>query len=122
MLMTAKSKTDSYGDWWNAILDDDENAMFDDYRASAKMEILLDILMECQVRDECLLVFSQSTEVLTTVEHFLNSGKWGKWKKGEDYFRLDGSTPSKVRKIICKVFGSDKQREGKYPNARLLSV
>lgn len=40
--------------------------------ASSKMRVLLEIINNFGVK-ECLLVFSQSTEVLETVQYFINA-------------------------------------------------
>jgi transcriptional regulator ATRX len=61
-----------------------------------------------------VLVFSQSLLSLDLIEAFLKlendtrkSGKpefFGTWVNGQDYFRMDGSTPPDVRKKWCSFF------------------
>lgn len=75
------------------------------------------------------MVFSQSLYSLDVIEHFLNvideqtqkdplhSSFTGSWTQGQDYFRLDGSTPVESRNAFCKHFNSPAN-----PRARLFLI
>lgn len=75
------------------------------------------------------LVFSQSLYSLDVIEHFLNhideqtqqnsacASFTGSWSLGQDYFRLDGSTPVEQRNSACKHFNSASN-----PRARLFLI
>lgn len=75
------------------------------------------------------LVFSQSLYSLDVIEHFLNyideqtqhnsaaAAFTGSWSLGQDYFRLDGSTPVEQRNSSCKHFNSPSN-----PRARLFLI
>lgn len=118
MLKTAQSKIDTYGDWWSEVLDDDDRRVFDSSVSSAKIDLLSSLLFEFLDRDESVLIFSQGTEVIKTVEHFLE--EWGECKKGVDYFCLVGNTSRKIRKQICVAFSSDNKRGNMYKKARFV--
>lgn len=78
--------------------------------------LLFSILSECNACGDKLLVFSQSIGTLNVIEKFLSMitentknsqlgkspfGRFtGEWTKGRDYFRLDGSTSTEIRKKI----------------------
>lgn len=75
------------------------------------------------------MVFSQSLYSLDVIEHFLNQideqthnnstvGSFtGSWSLGQDYYRLDGSTPVEQRNAACKRFNSASN-----PRARLFLI
>ncbi|KAL6842436.1 hypothetical protein ACP4OV_027863 [Aristida adscensionis] len=92
--------------WWEDLLD--ENTFMEaDY--SGKMILLLDILSKSSELGDKLLVFSQSLTTLDLVEFYLSKlqrkGKEGKhWKRGKDWYRLDGSTPSSDRQNLVETF------------------
>lgn len=74
-------------------------------------------------------MFSQSLYSLDVIEHFLNyideltqqnaacASFTGSWTLGQDYFRLDGSTPVEQRNAACKHFNSPSN-----PRARLFLI
>jgi len=92
--------------WWEELLD--ENTYMEaDY--SGKMTLLLDILSKSSELGDKVLVFSQSLTTLDLVEFYLAklqiNGKEGKhWKRGKDWYRLDGSTPSSERQNLVEMF------------------
>ncbi|KAI4350074.1 hypothetical protein L6164_010597 [Bauhinia variegata] len=92
--------------WWNDLLHE-KNYKELDY--SGKMVLLLDILtMSSDVGDK-VLVFSQSIPTLDLIELYLSRlpqrGKQGKcWKKGKDWYRLDGRTESSERQKLVERF------------------
>jgi transcriptional regulator ATRX len=105
--------------WWNQFLQDDQE--LDDVLLGSKMVLLMDILKECAMIGDKLLVFSQSILSLDLIEEFLerihneNETKkksdddalddaLGTWVPGKDYYRMDGSTAAETRKIWCKFF------------------
>ncbi|XP_062144100.1 protein CHROMATIN REMODELING 20 isoform X4 [Alnus glutinosa] len=93
-------------DWWNDLL---HESNFKELDYSGKMVLLLDILtMSSDVGDK-VLVFSQSIPTLDLIELYLSrlprSGKRGKfWKKGKDWYRLDGRTESSDRQKLVERF------------------
>ncbi|CAN6293341.1 unnamed protein product [Urochloa humidicola] len=92
--------------WWEELLD--ENTYME-AEYSGKMILLLDILLKCSELGDKVLVFSQSLTTLDLVEFYLSKlqikGKEGKhWKRGKDWYRLDGSTPSSDRQNLVEMF------------------
>ncbi|TKV98593.1 hypothetical protein SEVIR_9G569700v4 [Setaria viridis] len=76
---------------------------------SGKMILLLDILSKSSELGDKVLVFSQSLTTLDLVEFYLSKlqikGKEGRhWKRGKDWYRLDGSTPSSDRQNLVEMF------------------
>lgn len=88
------------------------------------MILLMDILKECELMGDKVLVFSQSLLSLDLIEEFLakmdhlkrggggskkestdmERGFLGSWIHGHDYLRLDGSTQAETRKRWCNYF------------------
>ncbi|TVU30471.1 hypothetical protein EJB05_22097, partial [Eragrostis curvula] len=92
--------------WWEDLLD--ENTYME-ANYSGKMILLLEILSKCSELGDKVLVFSQSLTTLDLVEFYLSKlqikGKDGKlWKRGKDWYRLDGSTPSSDRQNLVERF------------------
>ncbi|EXB93143.1 Transcriptional regulator ATRX-like protein [Morus notabilis] len=92
--------------WWNNLLHEKSYKEID---YSGKMVLLLDILaMSSNVGDKAL-VFSQSILTLDLIELYLSKlsrpGEKGKfWKKGKDWYRLDGRTESSERQKLVESF------------------
>ncbi|XP_076906462.1 protein CHROMATIN REMODELING 20-like [Bidens hawaiensis] len=91
--------------WWDDIVK--ENG----YEAenSGKMVLLLDILALCSKAGDKALVFSQSLPTLDLIEHHISklprNGKSRKcWKKGKDWYRLDGRTEGSERQKLVEKF------------------
>merc|ERR1719445_1662822 len=100
----------------------------DDIRFGNKMVLLMDILKECAMIGDKVLVFSQSLLSLDLIEEFLArineahesssqnssvSEYLDSWLPGKDYYRMDGSTAPDTRKMWCKYFNkatSDRMR------------
>lgn len=105
--------------WWAAYCSEDD---FENIEHSGKLILLLSILDECSKCGDKLLLFSQSLSTLDLIEKFLAmitentknpnpvaqlGGYKGKWEKDIDYFRLDGNTDVKKRKLDCEKFNDD---------------
>lgn len=93
-------------DWWNDLLHGNN---FKELDYSGKMVLLLDILTMSSGVGDKVLVFSQSIPTLDLIELYLSrlprSGKRGKfWKKGKDWYRLDGRTESSERQKLVERF------------------
>ncbi|KAL3820109.1 hypothetical protein ACJIZ3_006014 [Penstemon smallii] len=93
-------------DWWRDLLKED-NYKEADY--SGKMVLLLDILTMCSSIGDKALVFSQSILTLDLIEYYLSKllrpRKNGKcWKKGKDWYRLDGRTECSERQKLVERF------------------
>merc|ERR1719211_849820 len=89
----------------------------------------MEILKECELMGDKVLVFSQSLLSLDLIETFLQrvddlnakggtgaSGELersflGTWIHGKDYFRMDGSTAPDVRKKWCSYFNNKKHTD-----------
>ncbi|CAJ1976268.1 unnamed protein product [Sphenostylis stenocarpa] len=92
--------------WWNDLL---HGKIYKEIDHSGKMVLLMEILtMSSDVGDK-VLVFSQSIPTLDLIELYLSRiprrGKRGKfWKKGKDWYRLDGRTVSSERQKLVERF------------------
>ncbi|KAL7148380.1 hypothetical protein ABFS83_06G174400 [Erythranthe nasuta] len=93
-------------DWWRDLL---EKNSYEEVDYSGKMVLLLDILRMCSDIGDKVLVFSQSLLTLDLIEFHLSklplSTKDEKcWKKGKDWYRLDGKTESSERQKLVERF------------------
>ena len=79
------------------------------------MVLLMDILKECYLIGDKVLVFSQSLLSLDLIETFLQHANtdltFGSWLHGKDYYRMDGSTAPDVRKRWCSYFNNKKNND-----------
>ncbi|XP_024988979.1 protein CHROMATIN REMODELING 20 isoform X4 [Cynara cardunculus var. scolymus] len=100
--------------WWDDLLQ--ENG----YEAenSGKMVLLLEILSLCYDAGDKALVFSQSLPTLDLIERHLSkltrTGKSRKcWKKGKDWYRLDGRTEGSERQKLVEKFNDPSNKRVK---------
>lgn len=113
-------------DWWTLICPEEE---YDNIECSSKLMLLFSILAESSASGDKLLVFSQSLHTLNLIEKFLGmitentkipnptaqlGGFSGKWEKGSDYFRLDGSTNIQTRKKYCEMFNDETNTQARF--------
>lgn len=99
--------------------DPEDEAELLNIELGTKMMLLMDILKECYLIGDKVLVFSQSLMSLDLIETFLSlhSGDgedgnfFGTWNHGKDYFRMDGSTAPDVRKKWCSYFNNTKHND-----------
>lgn len=113
--LIAATKAENPTEWWMQICPEEE---LNNIQHSSKLMLLFSILEECEQIGDKLLVFSQSLYSLDVIEHFLNyvdeqtqqnatdTTFQGSWTLGQDYFRLDGSTPVEQRNAACKIFNN----------------
>lgn len=83
--------------WWTSLVSDDDEF---DTHLSGKLVLLENILKSCAQVGDKLLLFSQSLLSLDLIEKFLEKitlDKKDRWRKGEDYFRMDGQTDIQKR-------------------------
>ncbi|KAL0732506.1 hypothetical protein Bca4012_008715 [Brassica carinata] len=102
-------------DWYVDLLDK-TNYKESDY--SGKMILLLDLLSMCADVDDKALVFSQSIPTLDLIELYLSRlpryGKQGKfWKKGKDWYRIDGKTEISERQKLLDRFNEPENKRVK---------
>ncbi|GJT97781.1 protein chromatin remodeling 20 isoform X1 [Tanacetum coccineum] len=100
--------------WWDDLVS--ENGY--DAENSGKMVLLLDILTMCSDIGDKALVFSQSIPTLDLIERHLSkltqNGKSRKhWKKGKDWYRLDGRTEGSERQQMVEKFNDPKNERVK---------
>lgn len=119
-------KSDNPTEWWMTLCPEEE---LNNIEHSSKLLILMSILEKCEAIGDKLLVFSQSIYSLDVIEHFLsaiddqtqnndeNAKFTASWTLGQDYFRLDGTTPIEHRNSACKHFNSPDN-----PRARLFLI
>ncbi|KAK9919402.1 hypothetical protein M0R45_027996 [Rubus argutus] len=93
-------------DWWNDLIHENNYKELD---YSGKMVLLLDVLAMCSAVGDKALVFSQSIPTLDLIELYLSrlprhGKRWKTWKKGKDWFRLDGRTESSERQKMVERF------------------
>ncbi|KAF8116177.1 hypothetical protein N665_0020s0036 [Sinapis alba] len=112
-----QDKVDGYlqKDWWVDLLQKN-NYKVSEY--SGKMILLLDILSMCAQVGDKALVFSQSIPTLDLIELYLSRvsrrGKQGKfWKKGKDWYRIDGKTESSERQKLVDRFNEPENKRVK---------
>ena len=101
-------KTTSTSAWWEKFLPHGQG--LDDVLLGSKMILLMDILKESAKIGDKILVFSQSILSLDLIEGFL---KENTWVPGEDYYRMDGSTPAEMRKTWCEGFNNESNQRMK---------
>ncbi|XP_017778371.1 PREDICTED: transcriptional regulator ATRX homolog [Nicrophorus vespilloides] len=104
------------GEWWSQYTTKDE---LDNIKYSGKLHLLFEILHQCEMLGDKILVFSQSLYSLNVIEYFLSKideasqsdeesdlycGYKSSWSLGLDYFRLDGSSSCDNRAAWCKTF------------------
>ncbi|CAA0814494.1 Protein CHROMATIN REMODELING 20 [Striga hermonthica] len=102
-------------DWWRDLLIE---GTYKEADQGGKMVLLLDILKMCSSMGDKALVFSQSILTLDLIERYLSkfprSKKTGKfWRKGKDWYRLDGRTESLERQKIVEKFNDPSNRRVK---------
>jgi len=100
----------------NILTEDDRN----DYSQSYKLLFLIEIIKQCEIVGDKLLVFSQSLETLRLIKRMLEAlsptwfdehdallmkprERWG-WKFNHDFMIIDGSVSSEARDSIQKQF------------------
>lgn len=112
-------------EWWKRFVEEKE---LNNIHHSPKLVILMNLLQECEVIGDKLLVFSQSLQSIDVIEHFLSLidsktrgyeyegdvGDYkGYWQPGIDYFRLDGSCSVESREAMCKKFNDVNNLRGR---------
>ncbi|KAL8544535.1 hypothetical protein ACS0TY_004925 [Phlomoides rotata] len=102
-------------DWWRDLLMENSYKEVDQ---GGKMVLLIDILTMCANIGDKALVFSQSILTLDLIEYYLSKlprpRKNGKcWKKGKDWYRLDGRTESSERQKLVERFNEPSNRRVK---------
>ncbi|KAJ7569529.1 hypothetical protein O6H91_01G082600 [Diphasiastrum complanatum] len=92
-------------EWWKDILDGNDREVVDH---SGKMMLLLRLLSMSSACGDKVLVFSQSLHTLdlieTFLEHFPCDGRDERWKRGREWYRLDGQTSAALRQKIVERF------------------
>lgn len=132
---TNKSKVRNQNDdvsisaqWWDCSCD---HTVFNTINSSNKMKLIFEILAQCENNEEKLVVFSESLDTLSAIEHFLqmihvNTLKpvveasknlnqlIGTWEPHIDYFRLDGDTKVKTRVEDCDKFNDLNNKRARF--------
>ncbi|XP_033631300.1 transcriptional regulator ATRX homolog isoform X2 [Asterias rubens] len=118
-VQTAKPK------WYDEFIQEGDETKIE---LSGKLVLLFEVLKHAESIGEKVLVFSQSLLSLDLIEDMLQSledraqqereegsqdldkqiGGIGSWVKGEDYFRMDGSTSAAFRKTWAETFNKVK--------------
>ncbi|XP_071500793.1 uncharacterized protein [Diadema antillarum] len=108
-------------EWYSDFIKEDDEHNIE---LSGKLILLFEILRMAESMGEKVLVFSQSLLSLDMIEEMLahlddkaeeerangeqdlenQIGGIGSWVKGEDYFRMDGSTPAHLRQRWSEIF------------------
>ncbi|XP_046442812.1 transcriptional regulator ATRX homolog isoform X3 [Daphnia pulex] len=108
--------------WWSQFVQDEDMVKMEH---SGKLILLMDILRQCELIGDKVLVFSQSLVSLNLIEEFLaaedeqneknraslastdlKQDPIGTWRFNHDYFRLDGQTSAELRKNACNAFNN----------------
>ncbi|KAJ9542426.1 hypothetical protein OSB04_028932, partial [Centaurea solstitialis] len=100
--------------WWDDLVETNGYAA----ENSGKMVLLLEILTLCYDAGDKALVFSQSLPTLDLIERHLSkltrTGKSRKsWKKGKDWYRLDGRTEGSERQKLVEKFNDPSNKRVK---------
>ncbi|XP_076904169.1 protein CHROMATIN REMODELING 20-like [Bidens hawaiensis] len=100
--------------WWDDIVK--ENGY--DAENSGKMVLLLDILTLCSDIGDKALVFSQSLSTIDLIELHIskltrNARAQKCWKKGKDWYRLDGQTEGSERQKLVDNFNDPSNKRVK---------
>ncbi|CAO2827435.1 unnamed protein product [Amaranthus hypochondriacus] len=105
-----KAKIDKgflYEGWWNSLLNQYHQR---EIEYSGKMVLLLDILTMCTKLGDKALVFSQSIATLDLIESYLSKlsqpSKGKLWKRGKDWYRIDGRTDGFERQKLVDAFNN----------------
>ncbi|XP_027203767.2 transcriptional regulator ATRX homolog isoform X2 [Dermatophagoides pteronyssinus] len=101
----------------SGLINDEEMKTLEKIESSVKFTIAFAILDYCQKIGDKLLIFSQSLRTLDLIEKSLKSIKGGEWKKGIDYFRIDGQV-----KIGDRVKGTKLLNDRENKRARLMLI
>ncbi len=104
--------------WWENVYN--KNKSMVDIANGNKIVLLIQILVLADMVNDKVVVFSQRLNTLDFIEEVLRKpdwsqyvpsiknlcpGKsWGKWRKNEEYLRIDGSTSSKERGNLVERF------------------
>ncbi|XP_016839228.2 transcriptional regulator ATRX homolog [Nasonia vitripennis] len=111
--------------WWSRFVKDDQRF---DFTQSYKLIFLYGILERCKKEGDKILLFSQCLNTLDLIEIFLKhidsqSKQNGftndlfnfqdEWKRGLDYFRMDGSVNSEKRNSMCKTFNNPNNKRAR---------
>lgn len=99
--------------WWTSYIPSD---MEFDINMSGKLVVLEHILRLCAQSGDKLLLFSQSLFSLDLVEIFLehlSKDKKQRWKKDEDYYRLDGQTDVVKRQQDVDKFNDERNKRSR---------
>lgn len=97
--------------WWEGLWP--EGVRHEKIEWSSKLILLFSLIEECDKIGDKLLVFSQSLATLNLIESYLTSHY--KWKKGEQFYRLDGSiSKAATRKSMCDTFNNMENKKARY--------
>lgn len=115
--LEGRKKYNSYlhENWWRDYLQEND---FKEVEHSGKMVLLLDILTKCSLVGDKALVFSQSLLTLDLIENYLSKLPCGSnlqklWKRGKDWYRLDGRTVASERQRMVERFNDVSNRRVK---------
>ncbi|KAL8104242.1 protein CHROMATIN REMODELING 20 isoform X2 [Apium graveolens] len=101
--------------WWADLLPKNNHK---EAEYSGKMVLLLDVLLMSSEIGDKVLIFSQSLATLDLIELYLSkllrAKKEGKcWKKGKDWYRLDGRTEGSERQKLVDRFNEPSNKRVK---------
>lgn len=101
--------------WWADLLPKNNHK---EAEYSGKMVLLLDVLLMSSEIGDKVLIFSQSLATLDLIELYLSKllrpKKDGKcWKKGKDWYRLDGRTEGSERQKLVERFNEPSNKRVK---------
>ncbi|XP_063697566.1 transcriptional regulator ATRX-like [Culicoides brevitarsis] len=85
--------------WWERFVTPND---LETLISSYKLQIMVEILRQCEELGDKCLIFSNFVAVLTVVEHFLKT-QMG-YQPGTHYYRLDGQTPKQKRHTMITRF------------------
>lgn len=99
--------------WYEDKLNEDCQS---DLMLSGKLVLLDQILRKCDEVGDKLVVFSQSLPILDLIERYLKEQtkkKVAKWRRGIDYFRIDGSVDVETRTDLIDNFNDKSNTRGR---------
>ncbi|KAI5723300.1 hypothetical protein M8J76_003963 [Diaphorina citri] len=101
---------DLKGDWWKNVLNEKETNELNALETGVKIKVAFHILNYAASRNEKVLIFCQSLQVLDLIQTYLEQDDY---VKNVNYFRLDFQVPISQRTKYIDVFNDENNTDAK---------